>query len=133
MKERTFVVISDGECDEGTTWESALFAQHFNLQNLTVIIDRNRIQSLGGTEETLKLEPLVDKWQAFNWKVIEVNGHDHEELNDAMSVGDGPLLVIANTIKGKGISFMENSVLWHYRSPSMDELECAVSELELEL
>jgi len=133
MKERTFVVISDGECDEGTTWESALFAQHFNLQNLTVIIDRNRIQSLGGTEETLKLEPLVDKWQAFNWKVIEVNGHDHEELNDAISVGDGPLLVIANTIKGKGISFMENSVLWHYRSPSMDELECAVSELELEL
>ena len=130
MNTRTFVVISDGECDEGTTWESALFAQHFQLQNLTVIIDRNRIQSLGGTEETLRLEPLADKWLAFNWKVIEVDGHDHERLKEAMAFTEGPVVVIANTIKGKGVSFMENSILWHYRPPSSEELKAAIAELE---
>lgn len=133
VEERTFVIISDGECDEGTTWESALFAQHFNLQNLTVIIDRNKIQSLGGTEETLRLEPLADKWAAFNWNVVEVDGHDHEKLQEVLVIEDGPVLIIANTTKGKGVSFMENSVLWHYRPPSTEELAKAISEVETEL
>lgn len=128
-KERTFVVISDGECDEGTTWESALIAQQFELSNLTVVIDRNRIQSLAGTEETLKLEPLSDKWRAFNWDVVEVDGHNHDELTKALIKADRPLLVIANTVKGKGVTFMEDSVLWHYRPPSEEELALALAEI----
>jgi transketolase len=131
--ERTFVVISDGECDEGTTWESALIAQQFALKNLVVIIDRNRIQSLAGTEETLKLEPLADKWVAFNWNVVVVDGHNHKELVKAFEITDGPLLIIANTTKGKGVSFMEDSVLWHYRSPSDEDLRVAIAELSADL
>ena len=127
--ERTFIVMSDGECDEGTTWESALLASQFELNNLIVVIDRNRIQSLAGTEETLKLEPLDEKWRAFNWQVIEVNGHDHDELSVALNSKVGPLLIIANTTKGKGVSFMENSVLWHYRPPSEEDLLLALSEI----
>jgi transketolase len=128
-KARTFVVISDGECDEGTTWESALLASQLELNNLIVVIDRNRIQSLAGTEETLKLEPLIDKWLAFNWNVLEVNGHDHVELETAFKESDKPLLIIANTIKGKGVSFMEETVLWHYRPPSEEDLSLAISEI----
>jgi transketolase len=129
FNERTFIVMSDGECDEGTTWESALLASQFELNNLIVVIDRNRIQSLAGTEETLKLEPLDEKWRAFNWQVIEVNGHDHDELSVALNSKVGPLLIIANTTKGKGVSFMENSVLWHYRPPSEEDLLLALSEI----
>ncbi len=124
------VILSDGECNEGTTWESALIANQFSLSNLVVIIDRNRIQSLGPTEETIMLEPLADKWKSFGWSIEVVNGHDHKELLAAMSAGrKGPLCIIANTIKGKGVSFMENTVLWHYKSPSSDELEVARAEV----
>jgi transketolase len=127
---RTFVVISDGECDEGTTWESALLANHFQLSNLVVVIDRNLIQSLDSTENVLALEPLASKWNSFNWNVLEVDGHSHEELTNALIAKEGPLCVIANTTKGKGVSFMEGQVLWHYKSPSKDEYDAALQEIQ---
>jgi transketolase len=126
---RVFVVISDGECDEGTTWESALIANHFNLDNLCVIIDRNRLQSLTFTEETLKLEPIVDKWKAFGWEVESLSGHDYPKLEESLKHQSGPKCVIAETIKGKGVGFMENSVLWHYKPPSSEDLSKAYLEL----
>ena len=129
---RTFVVLSDGECDEGTTWESALLAQQFNLDNLTVIIDRNRIQSLTFTEDTIALEPFADKWAAFNWNVVTVDGHSYGSLFEALEIQKGPLCIIAETIKGKGVSFMENKVLWHYRPPSKPDLEAALLELQIQ-
>jgi len=126
---KVFIVMSDGECDEGTTWESALLAFQFKLDNLFVIIDRNGIQSLAKTEDTLQLEPLADKWKAFNWEVETVDGHSHSQLEDALRASSGPKCIIANTIKGKGVSFMEDSVLWHYRPPSELELETALKEI----
>jgi len=127
---RTFIVMSDGECDEGTTWEAALQAQHFGLSHLTVVIDRNKLQSIGNTEETIALEPLADKWKSFNWEVRVVDGHNHHDLHEAMKVSDKPLCIIANTTKGKGVSFMENLNLWHYKPPSDDDLAKAMAELE---
>jgi transketolase len=130
VRGNVFVVMSDGECDEGTTWESALLANHHNLNNLTVIVDRNGIQSLGDTEKTLKLEPFKDKWEAFGWRVFAIDGHNYlsllSSINEEVS---GPKAIIANTTKGAGVSFMENSVLWHYRSPNDDELQSAVQEV----
>ena len=126
---RVFVVMSDGECDEGTTWESALLANHHGLNNLTVIIDRNGIQSLKETEVTLRLEPFADKWRAFGWNVFEIDGHDYEVLSKSMQLSDKPTVVIAKTVKGKGVSFMENSVLWHYRPPDQGELQSALDEV----
>jgi transketolase len=127
---KVYVVISDGECDEGTIWESALLAQQYELNNLFVIIDRNGLQSLTSTELTVALEPLADKWAAFNWNVVTVDGHSHNELRRVLIKSDKPNCIIANTIKGKGVSFMENSILWHYRPPSLQELALALSELE---
>lgn len=128
---RIFVVMSDGECDEGTTWESALFASHHNLSNLTVIIDRNMLQSLTTTEETLALEPLGEKWISFGWNVLFVDGHNHNELESAlMATSTKPTCVIAQTIKGYPISFMENQVPWHYKSPNLEELNEALAILE---
>ena len=126
---RVFIVMSDGECDEGTTWESALLAYQFKLDNLFVIIDRNGIQSLSKTEDTLQLEPFAEKWRAFNWDVETIDGHSHSQIEDAFKVSSGPKCIIANTIKGKGVSFMEDSVLWHYRPPSDSELETALKEI----
>ena len=128
-KGRVFVVMSDGECDEGTTWESALLANHHGLNNLTVIIDRNGIQSLKETEVTLRLEPFADKWRAFGWNVFEIDGHDYEVLSKSMQLSDKPTVVIAKSVKGKGVSFMENSVLWHYRPPDQGELQSALDEV----
>jgi transketolase len=125
---RVFVVMSDGELDEGTTWESALIANHHKLDNLVVVVDRNNLQSLDTTENTLALEPLADKWRAFGWNVVECDGHDVEKLRDSMN-RTGPLIVLATTVKGKGVSFMNNSVAWHYRSPSEEELTDALIEL----
>jgi transketolase len=126
---RVFIVMSDGECDEGTTWESALLAYQFKLDNLFVIIDRNGIQSLAKTEDTLQLEPLADKWRAFNWEVENIDGHSHSQIENALSSSGVPKCIIANTTKGKGVSFMENSVLWHYRPPSESELRDALIEI----
>jgi len=130
---KIFVLISDGECDEGTTWESALFASHHKLDNLTVIIDYNKFQALGKTNEILNLEPLKEKWLAFGWQAIEINGHDFNEIEKALKAAPyqkgKPNVVIAHTIKGKGISFMENKLPWHYKSPNENEYKLANEEL----
>lgn len=130
---RVFVVMSDGECDEGSNWEAILFAAHHRLSNLVAIVDKNKIQSIKTTTETLNLEPFADKWRAFGWSVQEVDGHDHLALKKAFEFRcpEGkPLVVVAHTTKGKGVSFMEGSVLWHYRSPQGEEYARAVEELE---
>jgi transketolase len=130
---RVFAVLSDGECDEGSTWEAALFAGHRRLRNLTVVIDYNRIQSLGHTDEVLGLDPLAAKWQNFGWDAVEVDGHDVSALTRVLereaAADDRPRCVVANTIKGKGVSFMEHSLLWHYRTPQGDEYRAALAEL----
>jgi transketolase len=133
-KFRVFVLMSDGECDEGSNWEAILFAAHHRLSNLVAIVDYNKIQSLGPVSETLALEPFAAKWLAFGWQVRDVDGHDHRQLLDGLNVkpepGGPPTCILAHTIKGKGVSFMENSVLWHYRSPQGEELRAALAELE---
>jgi transketolase len=128
---KVYVVLSDGELNEGSNWEAILAAANFNLSNLIVIIDRNRLQSLRSTEETMKLDPLPNKFKAFNWEVLEINGHDHSALKKEFdTLRDAPTVIIANTIKGKGVSFMENSVAWHYKYPNESELMIAIEELE---
>lgn len=133
LDKKIYVLISDGECDEGTTWESALFASHHSLSNLCLIIDRNNLQSLKTTEETLKLEPFSLKWEAFGWQVNQVDGHSHENLKAILNKLDyasgKPQVIIANTIKGKGVSFMENKISWHYKTPTQDEFNIAKSEI----
>ena len=118
---RVFAVLGDGECDEGSVWEAALFANQYRLENLVAIIDHNHMQSLDTCEKTLELEDFGAKWRAFGWNVIELNGHDHNALRSALTdtrnAGHKPTVVIANTVKGKGVSFMENDILWHYRFP----------------
>ncbi len=130
---RVFAVLGDGECDEGSVWEAALFAAHYQLDHLTAVIDHNHMQSLDTCERTLALEPLGEKWRDFGWRVIELDGHDHAALRAALADSRGdrrPTVVIANTVKGKGVSFMENDVLWHYRFPHDGwEYDGAVSEL----
>ncbi|MHB8449156.1 MAG: transketolase [Mycobacteriales bacterium] len=127
-----YAVLSDGECDEGAVWEAALFAAHHGLDNLTAVIDYNGLQSLATVADTLALEPFGDKWRAFGWDVVEVEGHDHNQLYQALLPTDGgrPRCVLAHTTKGKGVSFMEHSVLWHYRSPDDDELAAALAEID---
>lgn len=131
---RVYVVLGDGECDEGSVWESALIAHHLNLDNLTAVIDYNKMQSLDFCERTIRLEPFADKWRSFGWRVIEAEGHSHPSLlrafREAAAAKGSPAVVIAHTVKGKGISFMENNILWHYRSPQGEEYEAALRELE---
>lgn len=131
---RVFVLMSDGECDEGTTWESALLAAHHRLDNLTVIVDYNKIQSLGRTNEVLNLEPLVEKWRSFGWAVQEIDGHDYHQIAQAFPTAhageDKPGVVIAHTVKGKGVSFMEDKLEWHYRAPNEQQLKQAFAELD---
>lgn len=130
-KHRIFVIIGDGECNEGSIWEAALFANHNQLSNLTVIIDHNKLQSLDLCEKTLTLLDLKDKWRSFGWNVLKVDGHNHDELRMALNETNSikPTCIIADTIKGKGVSFMEGQVLWHYRSPQGDFYEKALMEL----
>lgn len=129
---KVFVLLSDGELDEGSNWEALMFAAHHRLNNLTAIIDYNKLQSLTSIEGTLRLEPLADKFRAFGADVYEINGHDHEQLlNVFQHQSEAPKVIIAHTIKGKGVSFMENSVLWHYRSPSSEQLAQAITEINL--
>lgn len=130
---RTFVLLSDGELGEGSNWEALMFAAHHRLENLFAIVDYNKLQSLTTVEETLRLEPLADKVRAFGWAVHELNGHDHGELRTALKRGvleiDKPTFIIAHTTKGKGVSFMENAVRWHYKSPNDAELAQALKEI----
>lgn len=130
---RTFVLLSDGELGEGSNWEAMMFAAHHQLDNLIAIIDYNKLQSLTTVDKTLRIEPLADKARAFGWAVQEVDGHDHAALASLFAQlpfeTAKPSFVIAHTTKGKGVSFMENSVDWHYKSPSADQLAQALGEL----
>lgn len=128
---RTFVVLGDGELQEGSNWEAAMFAGHRKLSNLTAVVDRNRLQQGARTEDTNSLEPLGDKWRAFGWEVHEVDGHDHAALLTAFEAPriDKPRFLIANTRKGKGVSFIEDRVEWHHKVPSPEQVLQAIEEL----
>ena len=131
---RVFVLLSDGECDEGSNWEAILFAAHHGLDNLIAVVDYNKIQSLGPVDQTIRLEPFAEKWRSFGWSVAEVDGHSHQALEAALNrvpfQRGKPSCLLAHTTKGKGVSFMENSVLWHYRTARGEELAAALRELE---
>ena len=131
---RVFVLLGDGEMAEGSNWEAMMFAAHHQLDNLVGIIDYNKLQSITTVAETLGLEPLADKIAAFGWSVREIDGHDHRAIADALNAapwdGGKPSMLIAHTIKGKGVSFMEDQVAWHYRNPSEEHLALALRELE---
>ena len=131
--ERIFCLLSDGECDEGSTWEPILFAPQHKLDNLVAIVDYNKIQSLGTVKEVMDLEPFADKWRAFGWVVREIDGHSLDEIQAALEQipckPGRPSCIIAHTVKGKGISFMEDKLLWHYRSPQDEEYSAALAEL----
>ncbi|WP_342616497.1 transketolase [Rhodoferax sp. GW822-FHT02A01] len=128
---RTYVVVGDGELQEGSNWEAAMYAAQQKLGNLTLIVDRNRLQQGATTAETNELEPLADKWTAFGWETHVINGHSYEELLHVLSMapGERPRAVIANTVKGKGVSFMENGVEWHHKVPSAAQYEAAMKEV----
>ncbi len=132
-KYKTFVLLGDGECQEGSVWEAALFAAQRNLGLLTAVIDYNKLQAMDKLDNIIKLESLADKWKAFGWDVIETDGHDINDLLNAFGKkrkeNSAPLTIIAHTIKGRGISFMENEPLWHYRLPNKEELKIVKSEL----
>jgi len=132
---RVVVVMSDGECEEGTVWEAALFAPIHKLDNVTAIIDYNKWQATGRSNEIMNLSPFRQKWEAFGWNACEVDGHDLNALVTALKQkpdGSGkPMAIIAHTVKGKGVSFMQDDNNWHYRSPNADELQKARQELGL--
>ena len=131
---RTYVLLSDGECEEGQTWEAALSAAHFKLDNLTAIVDYNGIQLSGWTCDIMNLEPFPRKWQAFGWRTIDINGHDFDQIlsacQRAKKTKNKPTVIIARTTKGKGVSFMENNVAFHGKAPTSEEAERALKELE---
>ena len=133
-KHKIFTLLGDGECDEGSVWEAALFASHHKLDNLVAIIDYNKLQAFGRINEVINLEPLIDKWIAFGWSVKEINGHNLQQIIEVFEgipfVKNKPSMIVAHTIKGKGISFMENQLVWHYKSPNEEELKIALKELE---
>jgi len=130
---RIYCLMSDGEQDEGNTWESVMFAGKNKLNNLTAFIDRNNIQIDGFTEDVMPLEPLKDKYESFGWHVLEIDGHNFEQIVDAVNVAktiyEKPTVIIAHTIPGKGVSFMEKDYLWHGKPPSKEEAEIALKEL----
>jgi len=132
MSWRTFVLLGDGEMDEGSNWEALMFAAHHKLDSLVAIIDYNKIQSMDTVSNTLGLEPLAEKLNAFGCIVKEVDGHDHNQLIRAFSshTENKPLVIVAHTVKGKGVSFMENKVEWHYKNPDDAQLALALTELE---
>jgi len=129
----TYVLLGDGECDEGQVWEAAMFAPNYQLDNLTAIVDFNTLQLDGFTRDIMNLDPFMAKWAAFKWEVIEINGHDIQQILDAIrqakAVKGRPTVIVAHTIKGKGVSFMENNVDWHGKAPNKSETEIALREL----
>ena len=134
---RVFVLLGDGECNEGSVWEAALFARQHELDNLVAIVDHNKLQGLGQVDEVLRLQPFAEKWRAFGFSTVEIDGHDHQQIAHALAnvprEPDRPTAVIAHTIKGKGVSFMEGSLAWHYKSPDDSQLAQAIAELEVAL
>jgi transketolase len=135
IRSNVFVILGDGELQEGENWEAAMAAPRFGIDNLIAIVDYNHLQSGGYTDQILSLEPLRAKWEAFGWKVFEMNGHNMEDivnkLEMAVSFQGRPVVLIAHTIKGKGVSFMENNHIWHGRIPTQAEYEQALSELSM--
>lgn len=131
---RVWCMLSDGECDEGSVWEAALFAPHHRLDNLVAIVDYNKIQSFGAVKDVLDLEPLAEKWRAFGWGVREIDGHDLRAIEEACTAlpfePGRPSCIVAHTIKGKGVSYMEGKLLWHYRAPRGEDLEIALREID---
>lgn len=127
---KVYVMLSDGELDEGSNWEAILFAAHHKLDNLICIIDYNKIQSLGSVEEVVGLHPLKPKFESFNWHAVEIDGHNHASIEDAFKIEPKqmPLCIVANTVKGKGVDFMEDKLLWHYKSPTQDQLNEALKQ-----
>ena len=131
LKFNSYALLSDGELDEGSNWEAILFAPHHNLDNLTCIVDYNKLQSLTTVKETLNIEPLKDKLLSFGWDVFDIDGHKHDHIKDALTAkATKPKFIIANTIKGKGVSFMENRLEWHYMTPNEKQLRDALTELD---
>lgn len=133
MDSRVFVLLGDGECDEGAIWEAALLAPQLKLNRLIIIIDYNKIQSFGSVKEVIDLEPFSEKWSSFGWNVHSIDGHDHAQIYNAVNSldsGDKPTAIICHTVKGKGVSYMENQLAWHYKSPNKDELQIAIDEIE---
>jgi len=133
-KGKVFVLMSDGEMQIGTTWESALISVHHRLDNLVIIVDFNGLQAMGKVQDILNIEPLKDKWQAFGWEVREIDGHNFEEIEKSLTAPpfqkEKPTVILAKTIKGKGVSFMEGNNLYHYKAPSEEEYQKALKELE---
>ena len=131
---RSFVVMGDGECNEGSVWEAAEFANHYKLDNLVAIVDHNHMQSLDYCNNTLEVD-MAKRWKGFGWNVIEVDGHNHDELRNALkdtsNPENKPTVVIAHTVKGKGVSFMENQVGWHGKGPNEEQRAAALAELEV--
>ncbi len=130
----TYAIVGDGECDEGSIWEMALFANQFKLNQFVVVVDHNKMQSLDFCENTLSLAPFAEKWKSFGWNVLDIDGHNHDELRAAFAKAkesaEKPTVIIANTVKGKGVSFMEFDILWHYRFPHEgEEYDGALKEL----
>jgi transketolase len=132
---RVYVIIGDGESQEGQIWEAAMVAPRFKLDNVTVIVDKNNLQLVAPTDDAIPIEPFAAKWQAFNWHAIEVDGHSVPQLlaalDEAKATVGRPTVIVAHTVKGKGVSFMENNVGWHSRVPNSTEYEAAVKELRL--
>lgn len=130
-----YAICGDGECDEGSIWEMVMFAGQHKLDNFTVIIDANKMQAMGDTEDIIDLQPITEKWKLFGWTAIDVDGHNHDELRTAFSAShEGkPKVIVCNTIKGHGVSFMENSLWWHYQIPFDDYYPKAIEELNAEL
>ncbi len=130
---KVYVMLGDGECQEGVVWEAAMCAAHHKLTNLIAIVDVNKLQILDTTEKVMNIEPLADKWRSFGWKVLEMDGHDMAQivatLNYAKTI-EGPVVILAQTVKGKGVSFMEGVAKWHGAAPSIDELARAICEIE---
>lgn len=128
------VLMGDGECEEGSVWEAAMFASSRKLNNLIAVIDNNELQGLGRVKEVTGLYSLKEKWKSFNWNVIEINGHDYQEIFDAFNkayeFSDRPTVIIAHTVKGKGVSFMEDRLEWHYKSPDLQQYNLAIEEVE---
>lgn len=133
QKWRVFVMLSDGEMDEGSNWEAVLFSPQHKLDNLVAIIDYNKIQSLGTVSEVMELDPLAEKLKAFRWAVREIDGHDHGQILEALSSvpweSGKPSCLIAHTVKGKGVDFMENQLVWHYRAPNEEQLKLALRQI----
>lgn len=128
---RVYVLLGDGECNEGSVWEAVMLASTITLSNLTAIIDYNKLQSFGRTNEVIDQKNMAERWRSFGWEVYEVNGHKLDELERAFSLPQtGPKVIIAHTVKGKGVSFMEDRLEWHYKSPNDEQYAQAIKELE---